>query len=605
MTTSIISENVKREKQSFSFITWKKEQVKKGHILEKPSDKLLTTWYADQAVKGKIKVSKKNKMAARRHLKDLKRQGTDDFPWIFDEEKGHRPIRFIEKFCKPSKGDFDQLTAQPWQHFVIGSLYGWIHKDTGIRRFREGLIFVGRKNGKSTLVSGLTLYSFSKDNENGADVFLLANTRKQAGIIFDEAKAMVKKSPKLRKQFRPTRDAIFYDKTISKIEPRASDSENLDGLNTHLGIFDEIHEFKDYKLINVIKKSRSSRKQPLILYITTAGYQLDGPLVNYYEQSADVLEGALEDERTFYFIAELDSEKEFEQPDEWIKANPNMGVSLDLDILVEDWEKDKRTPEERSDFITKQFNFFVKADNQSFLDYRTIKKNNKVIDLETLKGAPCVGGYDLSDSEDHSSACLEFPLDTGEVFVYSHTWVPEKKVEENNEKIPYREYEKEGWLTIIPGEYVKKEYIENWFIEQSKHFVIQKVTYDPAKAFRLNKALEAHGFETEVVRQGAITLGPAVDDVKELFIDGQVIFSYRTNVNEKAKINKLFRWYVNNVKMKPDRKNNMLPQKQGRYRKIDGFAAFLNAHTEVMKLMVEPAGDGNIEFLSVNDLLGG
>lgn len=141
-----------------------------------------------------------------------------------------------------------------------------------------------------------------------------------------------------------------------------------------------------------------------------------------------------------------------------------------------------------------------------------------------------------------------------------------------------------------PRRICKKEYIENWFIEQSKHFVIQKVTYDPAKAFRLNKALEAHGFETEVVRQGAITLGPAVDDVKELFIDGQVIFSYRTNVNEKAKINKLFRWYVNNVKMKPDRKNNMLPQKQGRYRKIDGFAAFLNAHTEVMKLMVEPAG---------------
>nr|WP_233711350.1 terminase large subunit [Lederbergia citrisecunda] len=563
---------------------------------------LLTTWYAEQAVKGKIKVSKKNKLAARRHLRDLKRQGTDDFPWIFVEEKGHRPIRFIEKFCKPSKGDFDQLTAQPWQHFVIGSLYGWVHKDTGVRRFREGLIFVGRKNGKSTLVSGLTLYSFSKDGENGADVYLLANTRKQAGIIFDEAKAMVKKSPKLRKNYRSTRDAIFYDKSISKIEPRASDSENLDGLNTHLGIFDEIHEFKDYKLINVIKKSRGSRKQPLILYITTAGYQLDGPLVNYYEQASDVLDEVFPDERTFYYIAELDDEKEFEKPEEWIKANPNMGVSLDLDILKEDWDKDKRTPEERSDFITKQFNFFVNANNQSFLDYNTLKKNNKVIDLETLRGRPCIGGYDLSDSEDHSSACLEFLLDTGEVFVLSHTFVPEKKVEANNENIPYRDYEKQGWLTVVPGEYVKKEYIENWFLDQSKLYIIQKVTYDPAKAFRLNKALETHGFETEVVRQGALTLGPAVDDVKELFIDGKVIFSYRTNVNEKPMVNKLFRWYVNNVKMKPDRNKNMLPQKQGRYRKIDGFAAFLNAHTEVMKLMVEPVGNGNVEFISINDL---
>ncbi|SIS79504.1 Phage terminase-like protein, large subunit, contains N-terminal HTH domain [Virgibacillus pantothenticus] len=595
MTTSTISNNIIKERQSFSFITWRKEQVRKGNILEKPSNKLLTTWYAEQVVKGKIKASKKNKLAAKRHLNDLKRQGTDDFPWIFVEEQGHRPVRFIEKFCKPSKGDFNQLTAQPWQHFVIGSLYGWVHKDTGIRRFREGLIFVGRKNGKSTLVSGLTLYSFSKDRENGADVYLLANTRKQAGIIFDEAKAMVKKSPKLRRQFRATRDAIFYDKTISKIEPRASDSENLDGLNTHLGIFDEIHEFKDYKLINVIKKSRGSRKQPLILYITTAGYQLDGPLVNYYEQASDALDGAIDDERTFYFIAELDDEKEFEQPEEWIKANPNMGVSLDLDILKEDWDKDKRTPEERSDFITKQFNFFVKADSQSFLDYKTIKKNNKVIDIESLRGLPCIGGYDLSDSEDHSSACLEFPLDNGDVFVLSHSWIPERKVLENNEKIPYREWEEKGWLTIIPGEYVKKEHIEEWFVEQSKFYSIQNITYDPAKAFRLNKALESHGFVTIVVRQGALTLGPAVDDSKEMFIDGKVIFNN----------NKLFRWYINNVKLKPDRNKNNLPQKNGRYRKIDGFAAFLNAHTEVMKLMVEPAGEGNVEFVSVSDLMGG
>ncbi|QBP06935.1 terminase large subunit [Virgibacillus phage Mimir87] len=595
MTTSTVSDGLKKASKSFSFITWKKEQVKKGNILEKPSDKLLTTWYAKQAVKGNIKVSKKNKLAAKRHLNDLKRQGTEDFPWIFVEEQGHRPVRFIEKFCKPSKGDFDKLTVQPWQHFVVGSLYGWVHKDTGVRRFREGLIFVGRKNGKSTLVSGLTLYSFSKDGENGADVYLLANTRKQAGIIFDEAKAMVKKSPKLRRQFRAKRDEIAFDKTISKIEPRASDSENLDGLNTHLGIFDEIHEFKDYKLINVIKKSRGSRKQPLILYITTAGYQLDGPLVNYYEQSDDVLESVFEDERTFYYIAEVDNENEFEKPEEWIKANPNMGVSLDLDILVEDWKKDKRTPEERSDFITKQFNVFVKANNQSFLDYDTIKRNNKVIDIETLRGAQCTGGFDLSDSEDFTSANLEFPLKTGEVFVLSHSWIPEKKVEADNENIPYREFERLGLLTIIPGEYVKKEYIYDWFVEQSKLYAIQKITYDPAKAFGLVKSLEAYGFETEVVRQGALTLGPAVDDLKELFIDGKVIFNN----------NRLFRWYVNNVKLVPDRNKNNLPQKQGRYRKIDGFAAFLNSHTEVMKQMVKPVGDGNVEFVSVSDLMGG
>jgi phage terminase large subunit-like protein len=582
-----------RTSKNFDYATWKKEQIKKGAILEKPSDKLLATWYAEQVAKGEILASQKNILAAKRHLNDLKRQGTDKFPWIFVEEKGHRPIRFIEKFCRPSKGAFKQLVFQPWQHFTIGSLYGWVHKDTGIRRFREGLIFVGRKNGKSTKVSGVSLFSSSKDGEKGADVYLLANTKQQAGIVYDEAKEMVKKSPRLGRQFQAKRDEIRYPKTSSKIEHRASDSEKLDGLNTHLGVFDEIHEFKDYKLINVIKNSRGSRKQPLLLYITTAGYQLDGPLVDYYEDSADVLNGIIDDERTFYYIAELDSEEEFDQPEMWIKANPNIGVSLDLEIMIEDWEKAKRNPGERSDYITKQFNMFVKADAQSFIDVNTLKRNDKMIDLEDLEGKTCVGGFDLSDSEDFTSACLEFPLDNGEVFVHSHSWIPRSKVDAENENIPYKEYERLGLLTIIPGEYVKKEYVYDWFVEQSKKYSIKLITYDPAKAFGLVKSLESYGFETKIVRQGALTLGPAVDDVKELFIDGKVVFNN----------NRLFRWYVNNVKIVPDRNRNNLPQKQGRYRKIDGFAAFLNAHTEVMPLMVEPQGDGNIDFVSVSDLL--
>jgi len=585
---------------------WRNEQVKSGYILEYFSSKLLTNWYAEQIVKGNIIAGKKIKLACKRHLNDLKRAGTDDFPYIFDEELGHRPIRFIEKYCKPSKGDYNSLVLQPWQHFVIGSLYGWVHRDTGVRRFREGLIFLGRKNGKTTLISGLANFAVSKDHERGARVYVLANSKQQAGELFDESKAMVESSPKLRKRkrFRTNQKGIFYDKTNSRIEPRASDSEKLDGLNTHLGIFDEIHEFKDYRLINVIKKSRGARKQPLILYITTAGYQLDGPLVDYYSQADEVLEGAVQDDRTFYFMAELDNEKEFDQPEMWIKANPNMGVSLNLVTLIDDWKKDKRTPQERSDFITKQFNMFVNNGAQSFLDFKTIQKNEKkFVKLDDLIKKACIGGFDLSDSEDFTSACLEFPfIETEEVFVLEHTWIPEKKVIENNEKIPYREYEDQGLLTIIPGDYVKKEYIYDWFVEQSKLYYIEKIMFDPAKAYGLVESLNTFGFATEPVRQGYITLGPAVDDVKERFIDGNVIFSYQTPDQDKPLINRLFRWYVNNVKLVEDRNRNKLPQKQGRYRKIDGFAAFLNSHVEVMKRFVKQQGNGEIKFISVNDL---
>lgn len=561
-------------------------------IIVKPSPILLTTWYAEQVVKGNIIACQKVKQACERHLRDLERQGTDDFPWVFDEELGHRPIQFIEKFCKPSKGSFNQLIMQAWQHFTLGSTFGWVHKDTRLRRFKESLIFVARKQGKTTKIAGVTIYGASKDGEKGADVILLANSMKQARLLFDEAKAMIKSSPALRKRFRPLRDAIHYDATFSKIEPQASDSEKLDGLNTHIGVFDEIHEYKDYKLINVIKNSRSSRQQPLLIYITTAGYQLDGPLVNYYEQGTDVLNGVITDERTFYYIAELDDPSEFDKPEMWVKASPNMGVSVKLDEMIEEWEKAKRTPAERNDFITKRFNIFVQADEQSFLDYEVIKRNNKVIELEMLQGRTCVGGFDLSQTEDFTSACLEFPLDSGEVFVLSHSWVPEEKVKAENEKIPFKEWEKEGLLTICPGKYVDYQQVYDWFVEKSKLYNIELITYDPANAYRLVEDLKSYGFNTEVVRQGYITLSPALKDAKELFLDGKVI----TNQN------RLFRWYVNNVKLIEDRNGNWLPTKQSRYRKIDGFAAFLNAHTEVMKQMVKHQGNGDITFISINDL---
>lgn len=437
-------------------------------ILYNPSPQLLTTWYAKQVVSHNIIASRKVTQACERHLKDLERQGTTDFPWVFVEEKGHRPILFVEKFCKPSKGDFKQLILQPWQHFTIGSMFGWVNKDTGLRRFKEALIFVGRKNGKTTKISGVSLYGVSKDDENGADIHLLANSMKQARLLFEESKAMIKASPSLRKRFRALRDAIYYDKTFSKIEPQASDSERLDGLNTHIGVFDEIHEYKDYKLINVIKNSRQSRKQPLLIYITTAGYQLDGPLVNYYEQAADILNGDMKDERTFYYIAELDDESEMNDPNMWIKANPNMNVSINLMDMIEDWEKAKLTPSERSDFITKRFNMFVDSSEQSFLDYATLKKNNKVIDYNTLKDIPCVAGFDLSDSEDFTSACLVWNInETGEVVILSHSWIPEKKVLLNNEKIDYTELKDEGLLTIVPGDYIKKSiYLIGLWINQ-------------------------------------------------------------------------------------------------------------------------------------------
>ncbi len=367
-------------------------------------------------------------------------------------------------------------------------------------------------------------------------------------------------------------------------------------MNSHCQIFDELHEAKDYKLLNVMKNSTASREQPILLIISTAGYQLSGPLVDYYEKGSDVLTGALQDERCFYFIAELDKEDNPEDiesnPSLLYKANPNLGVSIDPDTMLEEWKTRKHIPAERNDFITKRLNVFVQSDEQGFLDYEVLKRNNKEIDLDTLIGRPCVGSLDLSQTEDFTSACLEFILDSGEVFVLSHSWIPEAKVTKDNEKIPYRELERQGLLSICPGDYIDYKYIYDWFVENSKIYSIEKIMYDPANAYRLIEELKNHGFVTEVVRQGFFTLSPALKDAKELFLDGKVIFNN----------NKLFLWFINNVRLKPDSNGNYLPQKQGRYRKIDGFAAFLNAHVDIMKKMVKPQGNGDIKFISMKDL---
>ncbi|MGD2353345.1 terminase large subunit [Bacillus subtilis] len=593
MTTISVNSNATEVEKWYE--NWLKTQKIAGFIREKPSEKLLTTWYAEKVASGEIVASKKNILACKRHLRDLERAGTDEFPYVFDEEKGHRPIQFIERYCKPSQGRYSNLTLQPWQHFVIGSLYGWVHRDTGLRRFREGLIFVGRKNGKTTKISGLANFSITKDGEPGARAYVLANSKQQAGVLFEESRAMIRKSPKLRKHIRENQKGIYHDASMSQIEARASDSEKLDGLNTHLGIFDEIHEFKDSKLISVIKNSRAARTQPLIIYITTAGYQLDGPLVEYYEIASDVLDGSNVQERNFYFMAELDDISEVENPEMWIKANPNIGVTMDIPSMIQDFNADRHVPREYNDWLVKRFNIFVDNGEESFIDFEVIKRNNGHVDPESLRGMRCIGGFDLSQTEDFTSACLEFILPDNRVFVLSHSWVPAAKVQKDNEKIDYRGFESDGYLTIIPGEYVEYEYVYDWFVGMSRKYQIEKITFDPANAMRLVQDLQNYGFQTEVVRQGYITLSDPLKNVKELLLDGRVVY------NE----NKLFTWYLNNVKLVEDRNGNWLPTKQTRYRKIDGFAAFLNAHSQVYLDMTKPVGGGSVGFISINDLLNG
>lgn len=535
--------------------------------------------YAEGVLDGNITACKRVKQACRRFFDDLEKAEQDSYPWKFDVSKAYRPIEFIERFMRPTKGDYDRMKLLPWQHFVEGNIYGWVDKRTGLRRFREALILVGAGNGKSTLVSGNAAFAASKDGERGAEVYCLANSREQARIVFDECKTQIAGSPILAKHFYVTRDGVYFKPTNSKIQPLSAEHKNLDGRNVHLGIFDEIQEYRDYKIINVIKSKTKKRRQPLIIYISTLGTVIDGPLMDYYILGGNILDGSnaiaqRAADRMFVFIAEIDEGDDPEDSGNWAKANPSLGELLKLDDLIDEWERCKAVPAERSNFINKQLNVFTSVDELSFLDAATIGKNSKEIPVIDLAGQKCYGGFDLAVTEDFTSACLEFPLPENWFFVLEHSWVPEQKVKENHEKLEWDYLVSSGWLTVIRGDYVDYSLILEWFLAQREKYRIDTIGYDPAKAFMLVQELRKHGFVLNEVRQGEMTLTAPLDNLKERFLDGKIIHNN----------NALFNWYLGNVKLTKRSVNaTYMPTKQNRYRKIDGFAALLDAHTEYLR----------------------
>lgn len=249
--------------------------------------------------------------------------------YIFDEKRARLPIDFIEKFCKHSKGKWagQPVILELFQKAFIEGLFGFIDKDTGIRKYKKGALFVGRKNGKSTLDSGLSNYMLTKDGEGGAEIYSIATKRDQAKVVWDECKRMIKKSPELDKRIRCLVGGIYYDKTESYMKALASDSNSLDGLNAHFVIADEVHAWRDKNLLDVMYDSMSAREQPMLLETSTMGTIRESVFDNEYDYFSEVIQGYegmsdIVDETVLPVIYELDDPEEWQDEKKWFKANP-------------------------------------------------------------------------------------------------------------------------------------------------------------------------------------------------------------------------------------------------------------------------------------------
>lgn len=243
---------------------------------------------------------------------------------VFDQERAERPIRFIETFCKHSKGEWagQPVKLELFQKAFISALFGFVDKTTGVRRYRETMFYVARKNGKSTLLSGLALYMLIADNEPGAEVYSVASKKDQAKIIFDETLNMVKQSKDLSEVLKKRKSDLYFSLTFSKMQPLGKNSDTLDGLNSHLVIMDELHSIKDRNLYEVMKQSQSARRQPLMIMITTAGTVRECIFDDTYKYACDVADGIIQDKTFLPILYELDKKDEWLNPMGMGKSEP-------------------------------------------------------------------------------------------------------------------------------------------------------------------------------------------------------------------------------------------------------------------------------------------
>ena len=513
--------------------------------------------------------------------------------WEYSPGHANHAMEFIENFCRQSKGPKggELLRLELWQKAFIAALFGFVHKINRTRKYREGLLIVARKNGKSTFSSAIMLYLQIADKEPGAEIYAVATKEKQAKQVWLESKKMVKKSPVLRSKIKPLVKELRGDFNDSSFVPLGSDSDKLDGLNVHGASLDEIHAWKDKNLYDVIKDGTSSREQPLILMITTAGSVRESVYDMKYDEAEMVLNGyddpdGYKDERFLPVIYELDKRKEWTKPEMWPKANPGLGTIKNKEALENKVNKAKANPMLVKNLLTKDFNI-RETSSEAWLTFEQLNNKQK-FDIEKLQPKYGIGGTDLSSTTDLTASSVLFMVpDDNHIYVLSMYWLPEDLLDKRaaEDKIPYDQWHEQGYLRTTPGNKVHPKFVTKWYLEvQNKlDIYIPWIGYDSWSANYWVEDMQGHfGKEAMIpVIQGKKTLsGP-------MKMMGADLESNRIIYNN----NPITKWCLSNTSVDIDKNLNIQPAKQKNQRKrIDGTAAMLNAYVILQDKMQDYMG---------------
>ena len=511
--------------------------------------------------------------------------GLRDGLFYFDDRKASRAIQFIETFCHHCEGRDDLIKLELWQKAMISTIFG-IVDENGLRIFREVVVVMGRKNGKSILASAIIAYVKYLDGEYGAKIYCLAPKLEQAAIVYENFYRMVLREPELAELVAKRRSDIYMESTNSVTKPLAFNAKKSDGFNPHLTVCDEIASWpaeQGLKQYEVMKSALGARKQPLILSISTAVYVNDGIYDELMMRATAVLQGNSDERRLLPFLYIIDDVKKWDDIDELRKANPNMNVSVSEDFFREEIAIARNSLSKRAEFLTKYCNI-KQSSTQAWLPYDVVDGvTGDEYSLEDFRSTYCVGGIDLSQTTDLTACCIVIER-AGKLYTFAKFFMPENKIDELQERegVPYRLYVQAGLIQPSGENYVDYNDCFEWFrmLVEDYEILPLQVGYDRYSAQYLVQQMEQYGFHMDDVYQGE-NLTPVIHEVDGLLRDHTLLLG----------TNNVLKAHFLNVGMKQNAETRKIrPVKIDPRTHIDGFVAVIDALT-VRQKWYEQIGD--------------
>jgi len=474
-------------------------------------------------------------------------------------------VRFFEENLTHAKGELGgkPFVLESWQQRYIRTLFGTLRKD-GLRQYRTSLLAIPRKNGKSTLCAGIAL-KLLFDGEPGAEIYSCAADRDQARLVFEMAKVCVEQSPKLRTKLRVFRNSIVREDTHSFYKALSAEAFTKHGLNAHGVIFDELHAQPDRELVDVMQTSMGARRQPMLVYITTAGYDRKSICWEIWRYALAVRDGAIKDDTFLPAIYAADPEDDWTAEATWRKANPNLGVSVKLDDLRVRCKRAQDMPSEENTFRRLHLNQWTEQDTR-WLRMEHWAQGNKPCPV-MLDGRECFAGLDLATTYDTTCLCLLFQMDDGTFWAEPHFWIPEENMRDRvrRDRVPYDQWAKEGKLHLTHGNVTDFDKVRADILAITKKYNVRQVAIDRWNATQLATQLQGEGVNVTGFGQGYGSMSSPSKQLENLVLSEKIRHGNHPVLS----------WMAGNVAVQTDHQGNIKPSKAKSTERIDGIVSLV------------------------------